>query len=96
MNSFSYFIILLLKICIIICQYVAKLLIIIKKIIGLILLLLFKSIDVIIIICEILKESIIIIHTLLYAREHIHYIGLEFDSSFIYNNILEIESLSTI
>ncbi len=54
----------------IVCKFAAKILIIIKKILGLVLLLFFKTLEIFIILCEILKDFIVIIHTFLYAGEH--------------------------
>jgi len=64
-----------LNISMIVCQFAAKILIIIKKILGLVLLLFFKTLEIFIILCEISKEFIVIIHTFLYADEHMHKIA---------------------
>lgn len=91
--DYNYILVQLFKFTIIISKFAVIFLVIIKKILGLLLVLIFKIIEIICIICEIFKEIVIVIHTLLYANDHMLKMSkeIDFEVESNQNSLLKIE-----
>lgn len=80
--NYVYLFNLLFKFTIIISKFAVIIFLIIKKILGLTLVIIFKIFEIIGILCEIFKEIIILIHTLLYSNDHMLKFSKDIDFQF--------------